>query len=413
MPICEGTRVDDVGDGETATRPLSGVRILAVEQMIAMPWATQLLARLGADVVKVERPGTGESGRAASPSVQDCAGRRVGSTFIRNNLGKRSIAIDLARGSDIVRALAARSDVFVENFKAGALDRYSLGYEDLVAANPKIIYASVTGFGTTTDSPYREWPAYASVAEAMSGIYTWVQEPGRRPIVNPMGGLGDIGSGMFAAIGILAALRQRDLTGEPQRIDVAMFDAMVAIADVVPALASLGVRERFPEAIVTTFTAQDGDFVVQISREHQFERLAEFVGHEDWLTDPRLSTRQGWVDHLETVIRPAVEQWASTLSKLEASRLLAMAGIASGPCNAADEVLADPHLAERGMLLELSAADGQQYVVPGNPVRMPTAPSIEHRASPTLGENTDEVLQELVGLDLDEIARLRSAGVIE
>src|SRR5690606_31470188 len=186
--------------------PLQGVRVLALEQMIAAPWATQMLTRLGADVIKVEHPERGESGRASVPFVTDPQGRRVGATFLRNNLNKRSVGIDLTRGADLVLALAEHCDVFVQNFKAGTLDRKGLGYAEASARNPSIIYVSVTGFGTTTAPPYEGRPAYASIAEAMSGACGWGRQPGRRPVVNPVGGLGDIGSGMFAVMGILAAL---------------------------------------------------------------------------------------------------------------------------------------------------------------------------------------------------------------
>src|SRR5205814_7344353 len=264
---------------------------------------------------KVEHPERGDTGRASDPKITAADGRRVGATYLRNNLNKQSVAIDLKRGRDIVLGLAEQCDVFIENYKAGTLERYGLGYADVAARNPRVVYASITGFGTTTSSPYRDWPAYASVAEAMSGIYEWAREPGRRPVINPMGGIGDIASGMFGVIGILAALRQRDHSGRGEYVDIAMYDSMVAIADVVPSLWSLGVRDRIPNAIVTTFEAADGPVVVQVSREHQFERLATAIGQPQWIDDPRFSTREGWMEHLDTVIRPAVESWMGGLDK--------------------------------------------------------------------------------------------------
>lgn len=394
--------------------PMEGVRVLAVEQMIAAPWATQFLARLGADVIKVEHPTEGESGRGAVPRVTDASGRAVGATYLRNNLNKRSIGVDLKRGADVVLDLAEHCDVFVENFKAGTLDRLGLGYDKVSARNPRIVYVSVTGFGNATPSPYRDWPAYAAIAEAMSGIYEWTREPGRQHVLNPVGGLGDIGSGMFAALGILAALRHRDLTGEGQHVDVSMFDTMVAIADVVPSLSSLGItpENRMPGAILTTFAAADGSVVAQVSREHQFERLAGLVGHPEWVGDPRFATRQGWIDHLETVIRPTVEAWSRTLDRLTVTSALAEAGIPAGPCNRPEDVLADPHLNERGMLVRFESADGQTYVVPGNPVRMSKVVPPADRPSPVLGAHTEEVLRELLGADAAAIAALRDRGAI-
>src|SRR5436305_13672443 len=208
-------------------RPREGVRILAAEQMQALPYATQLLARLGADVVKVEPP-AGESGRASQPAMLDPQGRPVGATVLRNNLGKRSVAIDLKsdKGRELFLELVPRFDVVAENFKAGTMDRLGLGYDAVRAAHPSVIYASVSGFGSD-GSPYGSWPAYASIVEAMSGIYDYTRRPDEPPRANPVGALGDISSALFAAIGILAALRHRDLTGEAQRLDVAMTDAPV------------------------------------------------------------------------------------------------------------------------------------------------------------------------------------------
>ena len=166
MPLTPPTAGRDETDRQVPPLPLEGVRVLAVEQMIAAPWATQLLGRLGADVIKVEHPERGESGRGADPHVVDPRGRRVGATFLRNNLNKRSVGIDLKRGADLVAALAEHCDVLVENFKAGTLAKSGLDYETLAARNPRLIYVSVTGFGTTTESPYESWPAYASIAPA-------------------------------------------------------------------------------------------------------------------------------------------------------------------------------------------------------------------------------------------------------
>jgi len=392
--------------------PLSGVRIVAVEQMIAAPWATQLLARLGADVLKVEHPIKGESGRASRPAIDDPDGRPVGVTYLRNNLNKRSIGIDLKQRPDLVLDLAEHCDVFVQNSKVGVMDALGLGYEAVRARNPTVIYVSISGFGATTESPYRDWPAYAAIAEAMSGIYQWAREPGGKLVVNPMGGLGDVGSGMFAVIGILTALFQRTTTGLGQHVDVAMYDSMVAIADLVTTYASMGETERAPGAILTTFAAADGDVIIQISREHQFERLAKIIGRPEWLTDERFATRAGWVTYREDVIRPAVEAWTSRLPKLEIAALLAQAGIAAGPCNDAQDVIDDPHIAQRGMLATFDRGDGGTYVVPGNPVRMTGVPVVEDRRAPWLGEDTDGVLRDVLGFDDAKIAELRSSGSV-
>ncbi|HEY5887004.1 MAG TPA: CaiB/BaiF CoA-transferase family protein, partial [Acidimicrobiales bacterium] len=230
------------GEGPDNGKPLDGIRVLAAEQMQALPYATQLLGRLGAEVVKVEHPVHGESGRGATPAMEDPEGRTVGATFLRNNLSKKSVGLDLKApaGKQLFLDLVPQFDVVAENFKAGTMDRLGLGYEDVRAVHPGVIYVSVSGFGNRDDSPYREWPAYASIVEAMSGIYAWAQRPGEPPRVNPVGALGDISSALFGVIGILAALRHRDRTGVGQYVDIAMLDAVVAMTDVVSNLWSLG-----------------------------------------------------------------------------------------------------------------------------------------------------------------------------
>lgn len=397
-------------------KPLDGVRVLAAEQMQALPYATQLLARLGADVVKVEPPG-GESGRASQPSMKDPEGRTVGATFLRNNLGKRSVAIDLKSegGRELFLQLAPRFDVVAENFKAGTMDRLGLGYDAVRAVHPKVIYVSVSGFGNN-GSPYGSWPAYASIVEAMSGIYDYTRRPGEPPRANPVGALGDISSALFATIGILAALRHRGVTGEGQQVDVAMLDATVAMTDIVTNLASLGqpALPSPPPYILDTFRANDGWFVMQLVREHQFERLADTLGRPEWRDDPRLADRSGWGEHLEDVIRPGIEEWAATRTKLEAAEALMAAGVAAGPCLASHEVIADPHLAARNMLVAMPRTDGidDPVLIPGNPVKLSNVPEDDEDRVPWVGEHTHDVLREELGFDDAKLAALTETGII-
>jgi crotonobetainyl-CoA:carnitine CoA-transferase CaiB-like acyl-CoA transferase len=397
-------------------KPLDGVRVLAAEQMQALPFATQLLARLGADVVKVEHPVDGESGRGALPAIEDPQGRRVGATFLRNNLGKRSVGLDLKsdRGRELFLELAGGFDVVAENFKAGTMDRLGLGYETISAQHPGIIYLSVSGFGNTGESPYRAWPAYAMVPEAMSGLYEYARSGDEPPRVTPAGALGDISSALFAVIGVLAALRHREATGRGQYVDVAMLDSMIAMTDVVTNFWSLGQRDNTPEIIMTGFRAADGWFAVQVAREHQFERLSRLVGHPGWIGDERFSTRKGWADHLEGVIRPAVESWASSRTRLEVCDELGNAGIPAGPCHTPEEVVHDEHVARRNMLVEMPRPDGvdQPVLVPGNPVKMSGVAEGPETRVPWVGEHTMKVLAEELGLDRAALERLRSDGVI-
>jgi formyl-CoA transferase len=399
-------------------RPLAGVRILAAEQMQALPYATQLLARLGADVVKVE-PLTGESGRGSLPAMIDEDGRPAGATFLRNNLDKRSVAIDLRSdgGRDLFLRLAPHFDVVAENFKAGAMDRLGLGYEAVAAVHPSVIYASISGFGNRGDSPYRDWPAYSAIVEAMSGIYEFTRRPGDAPRANPVGALGDISSGLYTVIGILAALRHRDRTGEGQHLDVAMYDATVAMTDIVTGLGSMGIERLAwpPPMILDTFRASDGWFVMQLVREHQFERLARVVGHSEWVDDPRLATRDGWGEHLEDVLRPGIEGWAASLSKREAAARLTAEGVAAGPCLESQDVMTEPHLAARDMLVALERTDGveQPVLIPGNPVKLSAvADDGKPTPPPLLGHHTVDVLRSELGLSDADLAALAREGVI-
>jgi crotonobetainyl-CoA:carnitine CoA-transferase CaiB-like acyl-CoA transferase len=414
--------------GETANeaargfgRPLDGVRVLALEQMQALPFATQLMARLGAEVIKVEQVGRGDAGRASTPAVTRENGEKVGATFLRNNLDKQSVAIDLQsdRGRQLVADLSATADVVCENLGPGKARRLGLDYETLSAGHPELVYLSISGFGNDGLSPYETWPAYASVAEAMSGIYEYSRRPHQPPVIAPVGGLGDTGTGMFGIIGVLAALRHRDATGLGQHVDVSMFDAMVSLCDLAVNYWSLGQRREPDEElrlpmILDSFRSADGWFMVQVGREYQFERLANLVGHPEWATDPRFATRQGWRDNLEGVIRPAVEQWASDKTKQEAAGMLAGSGLAAAPCNAAEDVVHDPHVARRHMLVELERTDGvdQPVLVAGNPIKMSRVAEGPETDVPLMGEHTSDVLRDVLGLDQAAIDALVEAGVV-
>lgn len=419
VPTMVAMQLGDIANPGAARygKPLDGVRVLAAEQMQALPYATQMLARLGADVVKVEHPTHGESGRGSTPAMVDPQGRKVGATYLRNNLDKRSVGIDLKapEGRDLFLALVPHFDVIAENFKAGTMQRMGLGYDVVSEINPRAIYVSISGFGNTVDTPYRDWPAYASIVEAMSGIYEYKSGPDTPPVTIPAGALGDLSSALFGVIGVLAALRHRDATGEGELVDIAMLDAMVAMTDIVTNFWSMGVQSGgHGELICEGFKASDGYVVMQIVREHQFERLAQLVGHPEWTTDPRFATRAGWARHLEDVVRPAVEQWLSTRTKAAAAEELTAAGIVAGPSNSAADVVADPHVAARNMLVEVPRTDGvdQPILVPGNPVKLSHMAEGPETRVPWVGEHTDEVLRAELGLDDDTLAKLRERGVI-
>ncbi|MEM9203342.1 MAG: CaiB/BaiF CoA-transferase family protein [Actinomycetota bacterium] len=413
-------KLGDTANVEAADqpKPLAGIRVLAAEQMAALPFGTQLLARLGADVVKVESPGTGDSGRGSMPSVEDPDGRPVGATFLRNNLGKRSITLNLKEPAGVTTflELAAKFDIICENFKAGTADRLGIGYDAVRAVNPAAIYLSVSGFGNDPASPHIHRAAYAAVVEGMSGIYEYKRLPDRPPIVNPVGALGDISSALFGVIGVLAALRQRDATGEGQYVDIAMLDATLAMTDLVTNFYSMGVAGEADSAvgIIETFAAGNGHFIVQCVREHQFEKLAEVTGNLQWLTDERLSTREGWRDHLATVIRPDIERWAAPMTNRDAVAILAAEGLAVGESYTPADIVADEHVAARNMLVAMDHPQGGDPVlIPGNPVKLSRMTEGPETRVPWLGEHTDELLRTELGLTREQIESLRDRGVVQ
>ncbi len=399
-------------------KPLDGIKILAAEQMQALPFATQLLARLGAEVVKIEHPINGESARGALPSMDDPSGRPVGATFLRNNLNKKSVGIDLStsEGQDLFLRLVPNFDVVGDNFKPGTMKKFGLDYKSINSKYPNVIVISISGFGNSGNSPYQNWPAYNSVAEAMSGLYDFKRREGEPPAVNPMGAVGDIATSLFGVIGILAALRHRETTGEGQYIDLAMFDCMASLADVAINFHSMGIsREPNPAPyVIASFRCSDGYLILQIVREHQFENLANLIGRPDWIGDSRFEERTGWGEHLHSEIIPALEKWAENQTRSETSSLLAEANVASGPVLTVPEVVKDPHLEERNMIVAFPRTDGinEPILIPGNPIKMSKVSEGPEVRVPWIGEHTNEVLTEELGLSETELENLKKTGII-
>jgi crotonobetainyl-CoA:carnitine CoA-transferase CaiB-like acyl-CoA transferase len=398
--------------------PLHGVRVLAVEQMYSLPFATQLMAYLGADVVKVEPPGTGELGRYDVLGVTDDDGLHVGYTYARNNLGKRSVCIDLGKpeGAELVRRLAGGFDVLASNFRPGVMEKLGLGYDDLRGLHPKLVYVSLSGFGTLNPTPYANRPGFAPIVEAMSGLYDYKNPPGTPPVVCPMGALGDLAPGVFSLVGILAALNKAQRTGRGSFVDVAMYDVMAAMADVVPGYWSLGSNPDDPEnaaGVLAAFQARDGWFVVMALRDQHLKRLAEAVGHPEWLGDPRFAKRTGWNEHLEDVVRPAIHAWAAGRSKFDLCEELGAKGIAAGPCHNAGEVVADPHLKQHEMLVDVPRPDGGRPIIAmGNPIKFEGVAQRHLGRWPRLAEHTREILADELKLGNADIDALAQHGII-
>jgi crotonobetainyl-CoA:carnitine CoA-transferase CaiB-like acyl-CoA transferase len=255
----------------------------------------------------------------------------------------------------------------------------------------------------------------APIVEAMSGIYEMKRVGDDPPAVAPVGALGDLSAALFATIGVLAALRDRDRTGEGQQVDVAMLDATIAMTDIVANFWSMGLESgEIGHLILRGFRAKDGWFILQVGREQHFTRLADFIGHPEWTSDPRFVTRRGWVEHLDDTLRPAIEGWAASLTKVEACQALASAGIPAGPCFSGGELVDDPNVAARDMLVAMPRSDGveQPVLTPGNPVRLSKVSRGPETRVPWLGEHTAEVLEKELHLTEDELGALRADGVV-
>ncbi len=401
--------------------PLAGVRVVDLTRVLAGPYCTQILGDLGADVIKIERPGSGDDTRKfAPPFLKDADGHDTAESayFMSANRNKRSLALDVSKpeGQAILRRLAAGADALVENFKTGNLARYGLGYEDLRDANPRLVYCSITGFGQT--GPYAERPGYDFLVQAMGGIMSITGEPDGEPqkVGVP---IADIMSGMFAAVAVNAALRHAALTGEGQYIDIGMLDTQVAW------LVNAGMNYLYsgdlgrlgnahPNIVpYQVFATADGYIVVAIGNDGQFRRFCGMVDREDLAGDARFATNDARVRNREACIaelRPVFAARASAdwLAALEE------AGIGCGPINRLDQVFDDPHVQARGMVAEVEhkASGGAPARLIASPLRLSATPAGIRLPPPLLGEHSEEVLSELLGCDDAEIAELRAAGVV-
>jgi formyl-CoA transferase len=395
-------------------KPLDGIRVLAAEHMQALPYGTQLLAHLGAEVIKVEPPG-GEAGRAARPLVPQPDGSTIGGTFARNNLGKLSITLDLKSeaGTRTFLELAKHCDVVAENMRPGVMDRLGVGYAQVSAANPRAIFLSVSGFGNLVDSPYRGWPAYAPAVEAMSGLYEIGRYDGEPPRPSVVGPIGDTSAAMFGVIGVLAALRHRDRSGLGQYVDISMYDAMIALNEMYVQVTSLGLPAATASGrgtgILHSFRAADGYFLIVVNRDHQFARLASALDQPGWVTDPRFADRAQWGELVPAVVAPAVERWVAGRTRAEVVAALGEFGIVAGPCHTMEDLRTDEHVEARHMLIEVPTG-GEPALVAGNPVKMSRLSEGPVQGLPSPGQHTEDILAEILKLSADDLSELRAAG---
>jgi crotonobetainyl-CoA:carnitine CoA-transferase CaiB-like acyl-CoA transferase len=410
-------------DTDTAAQALTGLRVLDLSRILAGPTATQLLADLGAEVIKIERPGKGDDTRGwAPPFMTDAAGdeTRESAYYLSANRGKQSVAINIAhpQGQALITRLAAKSDILVENFKAGDLARYGLDYATLAASNPRLIYCSISGFGQTGPNAGRA--GYDFLIQGEAGLMSLTGEPDRAPMKAGVG-IADLMCGMYAAVGILAAVQARHSSGTGQHIDLALMDTQVAM------LVNQGVahltdgqipprRGNDHPTIVPygTFPASDGDFILAVGNDAQFARFAELAGAPGLAQDDRFATNAARVRNRAVLIglvagltagRPASDWLASCTAN----------GIPAGPIHDLSQVFSSPQVAARGMKVQMphpTAGKGTVDLI-GNPLKLSDTPIRYTKAPPMLGADTNAVLQHHLGFGAVDLLALQDAGVIE
>lgn len=398
---------------------LDGLRVIDLTRVVAGPLCAQMLGDLGADIAKVERRGDGDDLRALGPPF--VPGAEDSTYFVTLNRNKRSVSVDFAKpeGAAILKRMVAHADVLIENFRPGTLARYGLGYDDLRAINPRLIYCSVSGFGQS--GPYAERSGYDFVAQAMAGLMEVTGEADGTPGGGPQRvgvPVADMFTGFAATVSILAALRHRDATGEGQSIDVNLFETMASLMQA-PMSSWLNAGRIFPRSgndspvavPYGVFTASDAKFVIGVLNDREFIRLAEALGHPEWSDDPRFKRardrsehRAALLDRMNTLLktRPRAE-W---LAKLEVAK------ITSGPINTARDFEADPHVAARETIITIPHHAGGTVRVVASPLHLSATPPTVRHGIPAPGGDTDSVLTEFAGMDAEEIAAARAAGVV-
>jgi crotonobetainyl-CoA:carnitine CoA-transferase CaiB-like acyl-CoA transferase len=400
----------------TPTGPLRNIKVFDLTRVLAGPTCVQMLADLGADVVKIERPGAGDDTRGFAPPFMP--GTKESAYFVGVNRNKRSVTLDISRpeGQEIACGLIAQSDILVENFKVGTLARYGLGYAQLHEKFPGLVYCSITGFGQT--GPYAERPGYDSLIQAMGGVMSLTGEPDGPPqkVGVP---LADVFAGLYGCIGILAALRHRDATGQGQQIDIGMFDTHMAW------LANQGMNylatgenpprlgNQHPNIVpYQVFPTSDGFIVLSIANDPTFKRFCENVGLGHLIGDARFDTNAARVENRK-LVSEAITPVMRTRTTAEWVKRLEELKVGCGPINTVRDAFADPQIVARGAVVHMphpSTPDGVDVIA--NPVRLSETPADYRLPPPLLGEHTDEILSERLGFDAAKLAALRKNGVI-
>lgn len=403
---------------------LSHIRVLDLSRVLAGPWCGQILGDLGAEVIKVERPRTGDDTRHwGPPYLKDQQGENTSEAayFLSANRNKQSLTLDFTQpeGQRIVRELVERCDVLLENFKVGGLAAYGLDYESLKAINPRLIYCSITGFGS--DGPYAGRAGYDFMIQGMGGLMSLTgrgdAEEGAGPVKAGVA-LTDILTGLYATVGVLAALNHREQTGVGQHVETALLDVQVAcLANQAMNYLTTGVAPKrmgnaHPNIVpYQDFPTADGDIILTIGNDGQFRKFAEVAGHAEWASDPRFTNNKARVAHRAELI-PLIRQATVFRTTAEWVALLEAAGVPCGPINDLAQVFADPQVQARGLRLDLPHPLAGSVPQVASPLRLSESPVSYRKAPPLLGEHSEAVLQNVLGLSFEKILSLRQSGVI-
>ena len=393
--------------------PLEGVKVLSFGRMLAGPFATMLLSDLGAEVIKLEAPGIGDLARYANPS----AAEKVSSYFLSVNRGKKSITLDLKneKGKELVLKLVEQADILLENFRPGVMERLGLGYEIIKQQNPRIVYGSISGFGQK--GPYSQRPAFDMIAQGMGGVVSITGEP-RQPPSRVGYSIGDMGASLFGALAILAALHERDKSGEGQWIDVSMLDAQVALCE--NACARYFATGEIPQPYGSrhplftpfqAFPAKDGHVVVITQRPKDWENFCKVAGKEEWITDEQYSSMENRLANYDSFLAD-MNELMETKTVQEWMIIFDENNIMAGPVNNIEQVVQDPHIREREMFIDVEHPRAGTMKVVGTPMKFSRTPCRIEKASPELGEHNQEVFSGWLNLSEEEIDDLKEAGVI-
>ena len=404
---------------KTQTRPLEGIRVVGLEQYMAGPYCTMLLADAGAEVIKIERPGSGDPRRAVAPSAEKGSQRKAAG-FMAYNRNKKSLGVNLhaPEGQEIFKKLCASADVVVENLRPGSMNKQGLGFADMSKLNERLVWGVISGFGQLEGyrSPYADRPAFDIVAEAMSGIMHMTGFADKPPSWT-IYGLADIYSGQIAAYGILQALFMRERTGKGQLVDSAMFDNMVALNEAQMALYAVAgqVNSRGEPKNVwlrDSYHCKDGWVAVNAPDNIIWCRLAELIGHPELKTDPRSNSGPERCQNID-FLQPIIEAWFATQTREEAVNALNNAGVPCGPVYDTRDIFEDPHTHVRGLLIDVDDPIVGSHKFARTPPLLSDAPQIRTDPAPELGQHTHEILEDLLGYSTADVNALAAKRVIQ